>query len=277
VAAAAAAARDSPAPLDADGHDARLDPTVVTRRHANLLLAGAVAAAAAATTAAAPTAAHAADPAVPDPSSSSSYTDPRQGYRITPPQGWDFKQKAGADALWEDPARRSSSLGVTVSPVRVASLAAFGPLDAVGTRLLDAERRKESTLSVSMLRQEERVGAGGGAGGSGTSDRAAAAAAASSSSSSQSPVRYYCYEYELNSTRGRKRILNVVTIAGSRLYIVNGQAKCDKVAEEGGEGAAAADASPPACDQGGGAVTAALEALRASAASFEVVVVQAAR
>ena len=36
----------------------------------------------------------------------------------------------------------------------------------------------------------------------------------------------YSFEYDLNSTRGRKRILNLVTISKARLYIVNGQCKC---------------------------------------------------
>jgi hypothetical protein len=44
--------------------------------------------------------------------------------------------------LFEDPARRSTSVGVTVSPVRVASIEQFGDLEAVGKRLLDAERKK---------------------------------------------------------------------------------------------------------------------------------------
>jgi len=49
---------------------------------------------------------------------------------------------AGADVLFEDPGRRSTSVGVTVSPVRVASIEQFGDLEAVGQRLLDAERKK---------------------------------------------------------------------------------------------------------------------------------------
>jgi PsbP len=36
----------------------------------------------------------------------------------------------------------------------------------------------------------------------------------------------YTFEYDLNSTRGRKRILNLVTISKARLFIVNGQCKC---------------------------------------------------
>lgn len=50
--------------------------------------------------------------------------------------------KAGADVLFVDPQRKSSTLGVTVSPVRVDSLDAFGDLDTVASRLLQAERAK---------------------------------------------------------------------------------------------------------------------------------------
>jgi hypothetical protein len=44
--------------------------------------------------------------------------------------------------LFEDPGRRSTSAGVTVSRVRVASIDQFGDLAAVGQRLLEAERKK---------------------------------------------------------------------------------------------------------------------------------------
>lgn len=46
--------------------------------------------------------------------------------------------------LFEDPERRSTSVGVTVSPVRVATIGQFGDLAAVGQRLLEAERKKVS-------------------------------------------------------------------------------------------------------------------------------------
>jgi len=260
-------------------------PARVTRRHAaaGLLLATASAAAAAALpppASAAPAAV--AGPAAPSaPAAAGYYADARQAYALAPPAGWELKKKAGADALWEDPARRSSSLGVTVAPVRVASLASFGPLAAVGERLLGAERAKDSTLSVTMLSQAERVSGGGGASGAGASGETAAAAvgaparapaAAAAAAPPAAAVRYYCYEYDLDSTRGRKRILNVVTIAGSRLYIVNGQVKCGKaVAAE----AAGDDGAPPlvtaATCELDGAAAAALAALRLAAASFEVV------
>jgi hypothetical protein len=59
--------------------------------------------------------------------------------------------KAGADVLFVDPARKSSTLGVTVSPVRVDSLDAFGDLDTVASRLLQAERAKVRPLSGSRI------------------------------------------------------------------------------------------------------------------------------
>jgi hypothetical protein len=58
---------------------------------------------------------------------------------------------------------------------------------------------QESTISATLLRKELRPSSGN---------------------------VIYEYEYDLDSTRGRKRILNVVTIHDSRLYIVNAQCKC---------------------------------------------------
>jgi len=78
---------------------------------------------------------------------------------------------------------------------------------------------------VKMVAQSARTGAGGDA--------------------------LYDFEYELDSTRGRKRILNTVAITPAGLFIVNGNAKC------GAEACGDADA-------------AAIAALRAAAASFDV-------
>ncbi|KAF6253045.1 PsbP-domain-containing protein [Scenedesmus sp. NREL 46B-D3] len=140
------------------------------------------------------------------------YVNAQQLYKLSVPAGWDRKDKAGADVLFEDPARRSTSVGVTVSPVRVASIEQFGGLEAVGKRLLDAERKKESTLDAQLLSYSSRTGDGG--------------------------ALLYDYEYSLDSTRGLKRILNTVTITGSKLYILNANFKCDKDAgcgpEQGG-------------------------------------------
>lgn len=70
---------------------------------------------------------------------------------------------------------------------------------------------QESTKDVQLLRQSARKGANSG-------------------------VTMFDYEYELHSTRGRKRILSTVAIANRKLYIVNGTAKCDG---DGCSGAAA--------------------------------------
>lgn len=165
----------------------------------------------------------------------------------------------GADALIEDPSKRSTSVGVTVNPVRVQNIKDFGTLDDVGQKLMQAEQKKvrcrdpfeslcksiwlylyllhtfltplsfqatelnesnsccsssvtdparrptvvqESTMDVRMISQDTRAGS--------------------------DDSLLYDFEYELDSTRGRKRILNTVTIYKSKLYILNGNLKCSK-------------------------------------------------
>lgn len=63
-------------------------------------------------------------------------------------------------------------------------------------------RVQESTRSVELLRQSTREQQGG--------------------------VQLYDFEYQLDSTRGLKRILNTVTITAATLFIVNGQHKCGR-------------------------------------------------
>lgn len=48
-----------------------------------------------------------------------------------------------------------------------------------------------------------------------------------SSRKGKSGTLIYDIEYELDSTRGRKRILSTVGIAQKKLFIVNGNMKCD--------------------------------------------------
>lgn len=48
-----------------------------------------------------------------------------------------------------------------------------------------------------------------------------------SSRRGKSGTLIYDIEYELDSTRGRKRILSTVGIAQKKLFIVNGNIKCD--------------------------------------------------
>jgi hypothetical protein len=70
------------------------------------------------------------------------YVNEAQRYSLSIPSSWERKGKAGADVLFEDPERRSTSVGVTVNPVRVASIEQFGGLEAVGKRLIEVEAGK---------------------------------------------------------------------------------------------------------------------------------------
>ena len=60
---------------------------------------------------------------------------------------------------------------------------------------------QESTKSVELLNESQRVAA-------------------------ESGTLMYDLEYELDSTRGRKRFLSTVAVKNKKLYIVNGTYKC---------------------------------------------------
>jgi hypothetical protein len=70
------------------------------------------------------------------------YRNSKFNYSMDLPPSWTAKEKAGADALFEDPARKSTNVGVTVAPVRVKVIQDFGTLDTVGTKLLAEEKAK---------------------------------------------------------------------------------------------------------------------------------------
>ncbi|CAG9460546.1 unnamed protein product [Pedinophyceae sp. YPF-701] len=137
-----------------------------------------------------------------------------KGYTIEVPEGWEIKDKAGADILLVNPSRSSTTVGVTVSPVRINTLKSFGTTDEVGERLIAAERAKDGTLGAELLSSGSRQGTGG--------------------------VPVYDYTYAVDSTRGLKRISTTVTIADRKLFIANGQFKCDKERGCDAEGAAEA-------------------------------------
>ena len=50
-------------------------------------------------------------------------------------EGWGY-------LLFEDPEKRSSTIGVVVNPVRIKSLRDFGSVDVVAQKLIAAERKK---------------------------------------------------------------------------------------------------------------------------------------
>ena len=208
-----------------------------------------------------PLLARAAEPAAP-------FSSPADCYSMRLPHGWTEKQKAGANALFENPDIKSTNIGVTVSPVRVDSLQAFGDIDSVADKLLAAERKKvrpcvctttcsdypaplyctqahmHSLCTVSLgydatLKAAIAVQTNCKSSKSSTSMRSHSVCymqestlgvdiLEQSSKSQGNGALQFDYEYELNSTRGRKRIINAVTIWKAKLYIVNAQHKCEK-------------------------------------------------
>ena len=50
--------------------------------------------------------------------------------------GWETVDKAGATLLMRNPEKKSSQIGVTVSPVKIASLQEFGSVHEIGEKLL---------------------------------------------------------------------------------------------------------------------------------------------
>lgn len=137
------------------------------------------------------------------------FSNPAQSYSFQCPEAWEQVDKAGADVFFRDPLKKSSTLGMTVLPVMVPSLEKFGSLEVVAEKLLAAEKAKESTLSVEMLSQQQR----------------------------ETPFASAVYDfvYEVDSTRGRKQIVNCVAIVNSKLYILNGNVSCGKGAACGEE------------------------------------------
>lgn len=133
---------------------------------------------------------------------SSRYTSSKH-WSVAPPPGWTLMDKPGADALWVPPTGGRASLGVTVSPVRLQRLDAFGDLEAVGARLLGAEAKKDGYIDARLL-------ASTAAPRPGTSD----------------PI--FAYEYELTTTRAHKVVATAVAVQDGTLFTVTGLAPCAK-------------------------------------------------
>lgn len=123
------------------------------------------------------------------------YTDEINGFTLLKPSTWAQTEKAGADVLFEEE-KGSNNIGVVVSPVRISSLKDFGTAEFTAEKLIQAERRKESTKSAELVAIAERLGNGG------------------------QPV--YEFEYVVDSTRGgTKRIFSAAFIASKKLYLLN--------------------------------------------------------
>jgi hypothetical protein len=120
-------------------------------------------------------------------------------YRYAP-EGWKVVSKAGATLLLRDPAEKYSTIGITVSPVKISSLSEFGSVHEIGEKLVRAEAAKESTVpgGVTLISEGTREGAA-------------------------SSATFYDYDYRLVTTHGNKRVLNSVAVEDNVLYIMNAQ------------------------------------------------------
>ncbi|KAF8762536.1 hypothetical protein HU200_009310 [Digitaria exilis] len=124
------------------------------------------------------------------------YTDQEQGFTLLKPASWPKVEKAGATALFQQEGKGSNNIGVVVNPVRLNSLTDFGTPQFVADRLLQAEKKKESTKSAEVISAGERSGHSG--------------------------LTVYEIEYTLDSTRGgMKRIFSAAFVASRKLYLLN--------------------------------------------------------
>ncbi|XP_059432944.1 psbP domain-containing protein 2, chloroplastic-like [Corylus avellana] len=124
------------------------------------------------------------------------YTDPTEGFTLLRPSSWTKVDKAGASVLFEEANKGSNSVGVVVNPVRLTSLGEFGSPQFVADKLIEAEKRKESTNDAEVISVAERSGQGG--------------------------LQVYEFEYKVDSTRGgMKRIFSGAFVASKKLYLLN--------------------------------------------------------
>ncbi|KAL3528224.1 hypothetical protein ACH5RR_012880 [Cinchona calisaya] len=124
------------------------------------------------------------------------YTDSKEGFTLLRPSSWIKVDKAGATVLFEEANKGSNNVGIVVSPVRISSLAEFGTPQFVADKLIQAERRKESTKGAEVISVSERSGKDG--------------------------LQVYEFEYKVDSTRGgMKRVFSAAFVASKKLYLLN--------------------------------------------------------
>ncbi|XVF14874.1 hypothetical protein REPUB_Repub09cG0098500 [Reevesia pubescens] len=124
------------------------------------------------------------------------YTDVQEGFTFLRPSSWIKVEKAGATVLFEEANKGSNNVGVVVNPVRLNSLGEFGSPQFVADKLIQAEKRKESTKDAEVIGVAERPGQGG--------------------------LQVYEFEYKVDSTRGgMKRIFSAAFVASKKLYLLN--------------------------------------------------------
>jgi hypothetical protein len=130
------------------------------------------------------------------------FSDRKNLFRLEYPADWEYVNKAGATLLLRDPTEKYAHIGVTMSPVKISSLAEFGTVHDIGVKLVKAEAAKESTVpgGVTLVSEGERNGL-------------------------TSNITFYDYEYCLLTTHGNKRVFNSVAVHDNVLYIMNAQVR----------------------------------------------------
>ncbi|KAG5241873.1 psbP domain-containing protein [Salix suchowensis] len=124
------------------------------------------------------------------------YTDSKEDFTLLTPSSYVKVDKAGATVLFEEVGKGSNNIGVVVTPVRLASLGEFGNPQFVADKLIQAEKKKESTKDAEVIAVAERSGHGG--------------------------LQVYEFEYKLDSTRGgMKRIFSAAFVSSKKLYLLN--------------------------------------------------------
>lgn len=124
------------------------------------------------------------------------YTDSNEGFTLLRPSSYIKVDKAGATVLFEEVNKGANNVGVVVNPVRLTSLKDFGTPQFVADKLIQAEKRKESTKDAQVVGVSERPGLGG--------------------------LPVYEFEYVVDSTRGgMKRIFTAAFVSGKKLYLLN--------------------------------------------------------
>ncbi|CAI9758355.1 unnamed protein product [Fraxinus pennsylvanica] len=124
------------------------------------------------------------------------YTDPKEGFTLLIPSSWIKVEKAGATVLFEDAEKKSNNIGVVVNPTRISSLGEYGTPQFVADKLIQAEKRKESTKEAEVIAFSERSG--------------------------HRDLQVYEFEYKVDSTRGGlKRVFSAAFVASKKLYLLN--------------------------------------------------------
>eukprot|EP00316_Scyphosphaera_apsteinii_P013453 CAMPEP_0119331996 /NCGR_PEP_ID=MMETSP1333-20130426/81816_1 /TAXON_ID=418940 /ORGANISM="Scyphosphaera apsteinii, Strain RCC1455" /LENGTH=211 /DNA_ID=CAMNT_0007341727 /DNA_START=73 /DNA_END=708 /DNA_ORIENTATION=- len=128
--------------------------------------------------------------------------DDQFSYQLNYPADWKATSKPVrthlSEALFQSP-MKGVSLGITIDPVKIASLEQFGTAEQVAQRVLAVEENRDGVFSVELRGVTAQSG----------------------------QPSYYTIEYQVESSRGKKVYLCKYCIAKRRLYVLQAQAGLD--------------------------------------------------